>query len=202
MKKTILTLLILATSSLTGCVPAAALVVGATAGGAAIYDKRGVDQMFADRHVTQTAQNLINNDRYLAGQSNVSVATYNGVVLIVGQTPTPELRQRAYQLVASLRGVQSIEPIKHIWNEVVVAQPASLLERSDDTWITTAVKTELLATRGVPSNHIKVVTSNKVVYLMGIVTRTQGRLAADAARRVSGVRQVVEVFEYYRPIKT
>jgi osmotically-inducible protein OsmY len=202
MKRILTALLISATCSLTGCLPAAALVVGATAGGAAIYDKRGVSQMFADRHVTQTAQNIINNDRYLGGQTHISVYTYNGIVLLVGQAPTPELKQRAYMLVDSLRGMKSIEPIKRIWNEITIAPPSSLFERSDDTWLTTAVKTELVATRGVPSNRIKVVTANKVVYLMGIVTRDQGKKAADVARRVAGVRQVVEVFEYYRRIST
>jgi osmotically-inducible protein OsmY len=40
------------------------------------------------------------------------------------------------------------------------------------------------------------VTENGVVYLMGLTTPSQGRLAAETARKVAGVRKVVEVFEY------
>lgn len=193
MKKIIATLMII--FPLTGCVPAA-LVVGATAGGAAIYDPRGIERSIEDRHITQTAQNMIDKDPYLKGHSNISVATYERTVLIVGQAQTPALRAHAYRIVASLRGVKGLEPIDHIWNEVTIAGPSSVLDRSNDAWLTTKVKTELLAAKGVPSDYIKVVTSNSVVYLMGIVTPAQGKRAADVARRVAGVQKVVEVFQY------
>ena len=47
-----------------------------------------------------------------------------------------------------------------------------------------------------PSNQIKVVTENSVVYLMGLVTQKEGELAAEATRTVSGINRVVKLFEY------
>src|ERR1041385_5565580 len=108
MKKLILTLMMI--FPLTGCVPAA-LVVGATAGGAAIYDPKGIERSMEDRHVTQTAQTMIDSDPYLKGRANISIATYERVVLMVGQAQTPALRARAYRIVASLQGAKTIEPI-------------------------------------------------------------------------------------------
>ncbi|PWB48417.1 MAG: transporter, partial [Nitrosomonadales bacterium] len=44
--------------------------------------------------------------------------------------------------------------------------------------------------------HVKVVTENGVVYLMGMVTRKEAEDAAEIARTTTDVRRVVKVFEY------
>src|SRR5262249_27678907 len=92
--------------------------------------------------------------------------------------------------------VNNIPHIKRIYNEVVITQPTSNMVRSKDTWITTKVVTKMLAEKGLRSTQIKVVTENSVVYLMGLVTHSQGNLAAVVASQVSGVTQVVKLFEY------
>ncbi|WP_264770091.1 BON domain-containing protein, partial [Coxiella burnetii] len=46
------------------------------------------------------------------------------------------------------------------------------------------------------SSNLKVVTENKIVYLMGIVSPRQAAMAAEVARRISGVQKVVKLFEY------
>ena len=43
---------------------------------------------------------------------------------------------------------------------------------------------------------MKVVSENGIVYLMGLVSRSEGKRIAEVARSSSGVEQVVEVFEY------
>ncbi|WP_394537319.1 BON domain-containing protein [Lysobacter enzymogenes] len=59
-----------------------------------------------------------------------------------------------------------------------------------DTWITTKVKTELMATGGVPGTDIKVETVNGVVKLSGSVNKTQADKAASIARNIDGVKKV------------
>ena len=68
-------------------------------------------------------------------------------------------------------------------------------QRSKDSWITTKVKTEMMATSGLHSTQVKVVTENGVVYLMGMLTPQQSELATNVARRIDGVREVVKVFQ-------
>jgi osmotically-inducible protein OsmY len=46
------------------------------------------------------------------------------------------------------------------------------------------------------ANHVKVVTENSIVYLMGYVTQKEADTAVEIARNVSGVTTVVKVFEY------
>jgi osmotically-inducible protein OsmY len=50
--------------------------------------------------------------------------------------------------------------------------------------------------RNIDPKRVKVVTEAGAVYLMGLVTRAEGDLAADRAANIEGVERVVKVFEY------
>ncbi|OGT26904.1 MAG: hypothetical protein A3I77_01960 [Gammaproteobacteria bacterium RIFCSPLOWO2_02_FULL_42_14] len=173
---------------ISSCVPAA-LVVGATVGGAVIYDRRSVETMVEDRDAAQIASNRIAASPQLQKDAHIVIATFNHVLLLVGQTRTEEQRETAYQLVSNVRN------ISHVYNEITITNPSSVWRRSHDAWITTKVKTEMMAKQGLHSTQIKVVTEEGVVYLMGVLTPQQASLAVSVARRVDGVRKVVKVFE-------
>lgn len=177
---------------LTGCVAAvpAALVVGATAGGAVVYDKRDFKTMRNDQRSASLAQYWISQDPELQKSSHITVTVYNGVGLMVGQTQTAELRDKAYELM------RRVPSIKRIYNAVAIAAPSSKMQRASDSMLTGKVRTALLAERGLQSNNIKAVTEDSVVYLMGSVPKDQAELATNATRHVSGVQRVVKVFEY------
>jgi osmotically-inducible protein OsmY len=44
--------------------------------------------------------------------------------------------------------------------------------------------------------HVKVVTENAVVFLLGLVKRQEAKDAIEIARTTEGVKRVVTVFEY------
>jgi osmotically-inducible protein OsmY len=61
----------------------------------------------------------------------------------------------------------------------------------DDSWITTKVKSDLLATKDISSTHISVTTTKGVVTLTGTAATTQeSNKAAEVARGVAGVKDV------------
>ena len=63
-----------------------------------------------------------------------------------------------------------------------------------DTWITTKVKAELMATKGIPSTEITVTTTNGNVTLSGVVeTKAQVQKAIAVAQDVKGVHNVDSV---------
>lgn len=189
MKKNIYILSALAVSLLLqACIPAA-FVAGA-ASGLVIYDQREAKTIFDDRDITYLTQTAINSDKELKAAAHVSVTTFNHVVLVVGQTPTPELRDKAIAIV------QKTANISKVHNAITIEPSISMQERSRDAWLTTKVKTALLAEKGLHSPQIKIVTENKTVYLLGIVSNSQGQLAADVAKNVAGIEKVVKVFEY------
>ena len=177
---------------LVGCVPAVIIAgaAGATIGGAVIYDKRSYKVMNQDHNARAYAQQRIDKDPILKGHSHISVAIFNNIALLVGQAQTPEMRDRAYQIVSKTPNV------KRIYNEITIAGPTSTMQQANDSWITTKVRTAMLGKSGLHSSNLKVVTENGVVYLMGDVSRQQAALATSVARRISGVTKVVKVFEY------
>lgn len=174
---------------LQGCAPAA-FVAGAAAGGSVIYDNRSTNAMLMDHDITYTAENKISADVQLKESASISVATFNGIVLLTGQAPTPALRTKAESLV------KSVPHIRLVYNEITIEKPISNVAEANDAWITSKVKTVLFAERNLNSTQLKIVTENGVVYLMGLTTRSQAQLATDRTRTVTGVRKVVKLFEY------
>jgi len=189
MRKMLLLLFCL-TPLLSGCI-AAAIVGGATAGGAIIYDKRSIKTMNQDQYATELGQALVNRSKILKGRSHISVATFDHVMLMVGQAQNQELKDYAYKLLKD-----NVKNVKRIYNEVTIAGGSTFLERTSDSWLTTKVKTAMLTAKHLRSSQIKVVTEASTVYLMGLVSHKQGELAGNVARRVGGVKKVVKVFEY------
>ena len=67
---------------------------------------------------------------------------------------------------------------------------------SDDSYLTSKVKVRFVDQRKFQVNHVKVVTENNVVYLLGMVTRKEAENAVEIARTTGGVQKVVKLFEY------
>jgi hyperosmotically inducible protein len=67
----------------------------------------------------------------------------------------------------------------------------------DDSWITTKVKSEMIATRDVDARNIKVETANGVVTLSGTASNwTEANKAAEIAHKVKGVKTVENDISY------
>ena len=124
-------------------------------------------------------------------KANFNVISHNGVVLLVGQVVSNELKNKASEIAS-----QASSKIKRIHNELEIAGKTSLIARSNDAWIATKVRTLMLTNSGVPSRQIRVVAENGAAYLMGLIDQSNGDNAARLARNVSGVTRVVKVFEY------
>ena len=174
---------------LSGC---AALAVGggAAAATAVAVDRRTTGTQIEDQAIEIKANRAFDEDAELKEQAHLNVTSYNTVVLLTGETPTDAMRQRAVELV---RGV---DKVTHVYNEIAIAAPSSLVSRSSDSYITTKVKTKLFANKEVGGLEIKVVTERGVVYLMGIVSRKEAEIATEIARNTGGVQKVVKLFQY------
>lgn len=190
-------LLLASTPLLTGCLATAAVVAtGATAGGVVATDPRDSKTVFNDQNISYQIQKKAAGNPGLNKISNIDVATYNGVVLLAGQTPTTDLREQAVQLAQTVPGV------KMIYNEITIGIPVSASTHTNDTWITTKARSNLLMTQGWSSNDFKVVTEDGVVYLMGIVDPLQAQLAQQNVSKITGVKKVVTLLDTNPPKKS
>ncbi len=122
--------------------------------------------------------------------AHLVIVSFNGLVLLVGEVGTEELKSKAGEIANTFAAVRSVH------NELVVSGPISMVARSNDSWLTTKVKTKLVAHGAIDSERISVTTENGVVYLMGIVPREQAEFAVEVTQTVDGVTKIVKVFEY------
>jgi osmotically-inducible protein OsmY len=122
--------------------------------------------------------------------AHVSIDSFNGIVLLTGQVQNEELRN----LVADT--VYKLSPVREIHNELVVSEPTNFVARSKDAWISTKIKTQLLADSETESRRVHFVTENQVVFLMGIVTRAEADRIVNMVSHTADVQKVVKVFEY------
>ena len=182
----ILVLLIAASAILMqSCFPLAAVGVGATA--LALDDRRSTGMYIEDENIEWKARaRLI--DKH--GDAHVNVASYNLSVLLTGEASSEQAKKDVADTIRSIPNVRSVT------NEINVSGNTSFTSRSNDSLITTNVKARLLNNGKVSANHVKVITENNVVFLMGILTKEEGDAAAEIARTTSGVARVVKVFEY------
>ena len=139
---------------------------------------------------TKVGVNVAKANPDLDKNSHIVVTSFNGVVLLAGQTPRADLKAQAEQAASS------VQRVKREHNELQVNAPSSLLARQNDAWLTTKIKTQMLADANIPGSRIKVVTENGIVYLLGLLTKQEAAQATNLVQGVSGVQKIVKLFEY------
>ena len=124
-------------------------------------------------------------------ETRFNVVSHNGVVLLVGQIESGSMKQKATEIIS-----KASSKIKRIHNELEITEKKGILSRGNDTWIATKVRALMIANDQISANQVRVVVENGAVYLMGILTESEGNTAANVARNVVGVTKVIKVFEY------
>lgn len=162
----------------------------ATSGAQAIYNHHSIQKSVNDQLITMHASQQLKRHSDVFKNSNISVSTYDTEVLLAGQVPSIWQKIRAEQLV---KAVPDVGPIHNV---IQVEGPTSTLTRVSDTWITTKVKSKLIASNDVDATLVKVVTENGTVYLMGTLKPEQAEAATELASNTDGVQSVVKVFSY------
>ena len=123
-------------------------------------------------------------------ESRIVVVSYNGNVLLAGQVANDDLKAQAGNIAEQVRHV------RHVHNELQVVGSNSFLARTNDTWLTSKIKSRLLINGEAPGWRTKVVTENGVVYLMGLLTHEEADAVVEQVQKVYGVQKIVKIIEY------
>jgi len=176
---------------LPGCT-AAVVGAGAVAGTTAsvAHDRRTTGTFIEDQAIELKAIKSFFSDKEIHDSSHINVTSYNTVVLITGETPSEDIRQRIVNIV------KTIPEVTHVYDELTIAAPSSWTSRSSDSLITSKVKTKLLTLKNFDGTRVKVVTEKGVVYLMGLLTRAESDVATRETQQTGGVQKVVKLFQY------
>jgi osmotically-inducible protein OsmY len=172
-----------------GCALLVAAGVATVGTGVAVSQDRRTGGMLVEDQNIESKSNQRIRDK-MGGNLHVNVVSFNRNVLLMGEVPSESARKEIEQIV------KDVEHVRNVLNEIAVGPVSSFASRSNDALITSKVKGRFMDGGKFQINHVKVITEDSVVYLLGIVNNDEAGSAVDIARSTKGVRKVVKVFEY------
>jgi osmotically-inducible protein OsmY len=192
MKRNLIAALLLGAAvlpSLQGCFPAVAAGVGT--GVMVVLDRRTLGTQTEDESIEWKAVSRASDK--LRDRGHFNFTSFNRKVLISG-----EVISEAYKAEAK-RIVSEIPNVRGVFNELVVGPSSSMTDRSNDSFITSKIKSRSVDNGKFNPLHVKVVTEAGTVFMLGMVTQAEANEAIQVARTTSGVRKVVPLFEIISP---
>jgi osmotically-inducible protein OsmY len=173
--------------ALPGCAP---LVIGAVAAGTAIVstDRRSTGTQLDDKTIQVRVANEL-TDALRGNDIHISVNSFERRILLTGEVPSEAVKAQAGAVASRSKDVRLVN------NELVIATPSTFGERTNDNTLGTRVRAAFVNTREIAFNSVDIVTERRTIYLMGAVTQKEADVAAHVASRVSGVQQVVKLFD-------
>lgn len=183
------------TITLTGC--PAVLVGGATVGTLSVIDRRTTgaqaDDKIMEVRIHDGAISYLNSQAQESKfQPTLSVISYNRQILLLGLVASENDKNLVERVARAQPAAQKI------YNYIDIAtQNRKLSHVTDDTWVTSKIRSNLLNTKGVSANHVKVVTYNGVTYVMGILTPDEQQAATTAISTTSGVQKVITLYQTF-----
>lgn len=157
-----------------------------------VHDRRSNNAIMDDQEIKLRARATLSNHPEISAQSRIHVTSFNRRVLIFGQAESRELADKFAHLV-------SHQPkVKSIYNEVEIRPRADNLEVGGDSALTSKIKGSLwqISIKDFDPTRVKVSTTLGNVYLLGLVTPEEGPAIVEHVRGISGVKKVIEIFEY------
>lgn len=148
----------------------------------------GIGAAISDTAITAKVKAKLMGDDGLKG-SKIHVTTTNGVVTLKGSATSSDAKSLAEDQTKTVEGVTSVD------NELKTANSSPSADKTkrvvSDSWITTKVKTEILADSVSKGFDVSVETKNGVVVLSGAL-RNQDAIdhVKDIASKVKGVKSV------------
>ena len=126
--------------------------------------------------------------------TKLDITVNQGRVLVTGVVQDPQHRVEAVRLIWQVDGVEQVI------NEVQVARSPGIGGYLQDSWILTRLRTDITLDKQVQSLNYNIDAVNGTVYLLGVAQdQTELNKVIEAARGVSGVRQVVSYVKIAGP---
>lgn len=182
-KKSLILTLGTATLMMTGCAPVV-FMGGATAVVTAASEERSIGGVLSDTEIKARIQYLLLNHSPDAFNS-VNVVVRQSRVLLTG------LVNKKQDQIDAVRFAWQAKGVKEVVDEIMTQGEGGFKNYAKDGWITTQLKSKLLAENDVRSLNYDVHTVGGVVYIMGIAqSQDELNLVVSIARRIAGVQHV------------
>lgn len=127
--------------------------------------------------------------------ANIRIHSYNGIVLITGQVPSHELKDKVLEVATQARHA------RHVHNQLSVSANARSGDRARDTWNVARARTALMRYKlsnedAVDPSRISIVSEMGDIFVMGIVTRSEADQVTRVLQGLDGISRIARVFDY------
>jgi osmotically-inducible protein OsmY len=171
--------------SVSACFPLVA--GGAVVTGFVVVDRRTSGAIVEDQSIELKIGSRIRDA--LGERVHISVTSYNRKVLLTGEAPDQQDKERAGEIA------KGVDNISSVWNEIGVTSITTLTERTNDLIAAGRIKADLIDAKDLFSNAYKIVVERGTVYVMGRITARESKRVASVISGVTGVKKVVLVHE-------
>lgn len=172
------------------CLGMTACVSDIWTGANIIYDRHTLYRKITDFQLGSSANRALYVDqRFKCPSCSIEIAVFHRDILMTGHVPTQELRREATARIKAIPGK------RRFYDELAVFNGVS--DPILDSWITAKIRSEIVTDSEIDPNQFKIVTSDRVVYLMGDVIPEQAEKVINFARQWNEVKRVVTLFQYY-----
>lgn len=181
LRKALLTLTVISSglgvASVTGC---ATIALAAT-------DPRSISTVSTDQYIKRDLALKYTGDEFKNDHPEVNA--YNYEVLLTGAASSYIQRHKIVKMASEEKDVIKVYDYMNVTSKYDSTF-------TDDTVITSKVKTELFSAGDVNSNDVQIVTSNGTVYILGLIKKSQLKNMLKVAKSVDGVKDVVPLVHY------
>jgi osmotically-inducible protein OsmY len=183
-KERLIVLTILLVCCLSGCLGTV------WTGASVVYDRHSMYQKLNDYHLLAEVNDVLAVNKTFNNSSCViDIAVFHGDVLLAGHLPSPDMLAELRHRLSEIKGYRRLFielSIRHVSSNSV-----------QDSWITAKIRSQIFADSSIDPNAFKIVTSDRIVYLMGDVKAVQADKVIKIASSTYGVERVVKLLRYF-----
>jgi len=166
------------------------VIVGTAAGvgtAVAVTDRRAASKLVEDQSVETQITDFIYGHEEIGKKIHVQVTSFNGTVLLTGEVPDEASKNIILEKANKLRYVDKVI------DAMEIKAPISFMDRNNDTWLTAKAKSSLMINKSIITNA-KVVSSDKKIYLFGIVNNEEAQKIVDITSKIEGAKEIIPLF--------
>ena len=143
-----------------GCAPT--LIASGAAVGASATEERSLSNNASDKFIkAEITRSFVESDVH-GMLLDVNIEVDEGRVMLTGIVPNQKISSEAARLAWLAKDV------KEVINDIKTGEPLSIVTRSNDTLITSQIRSRLLATKNILSLNYTIEVVNGVAYLLGV----------------------------------
>ena len=153
--------------------------------GNVVTSERGINITVDDTFIyTKIKANLFK--RNIKNLANVNVTVSNGRVLLIGELKNSNERLMIVKEVWRIKGV------KEVYNEIMIGNNYSVIQKTKDLWLSSKIKAILLFDSKIYTNNFSLEVFNSIVYLIGISRNLEeSQTIEQKIKEFSGVKKLI-----------